>query len=113
MKGSPIRIEAIYEDEKIDTLGKPYSACFMAFSPHGGDDCVFGATTDVRTYWDSLTCSFDFNWFVFDTKAEMMEHVKEVGERYSGCLSVGFYKATDCELNEPPRGENRTNLECL
>lgn len=106
MQSVSVKPEATYENEKVDTLGKAYSVCKMVFSPHGGDEYVFGTTEKIKTYWDSLTCSFDFNWYVFDTEEEMMAYLKETDRLYSESLLVAFHKVENCELDEPPCWKN-------
>ena len=102
MKTSPLKTEALYENEKVDTQGKSFSACRMVFSPHGGDDWVFGTTEDVQAYWDSLTCSFDFKWLLFDTESEMMEYLKGIEKTQEDKGFSTYYDVKNCRLGKEP-----------
>lgn len=97
-------IEAVYNEGKVETQDKPFSACKMTFSPHGGDDWVFGATEDVQSYWDSLTCSFDFNWYLFNSASEMLEYLEE-SQNSNGFAT--YFNVKDCRLGEAPLSANK------
>lgn len=106
MNSVTAKLEATYKNGRVDTFGKAYSVCKMVFSPHGGDEYVFGTTDKVKTYWESLTCSVDFNWYLFDFVDEMQTYLKEIDRLYSESLMVSFHKVENCELDEPPHWKN-------
>lgn len=106
MTTTTLKLEAIFQDGHVDTLDKPYTACWMAFSPHSGCDWVFGETEKVKAYWESLECSFDYQWFLFDSKAELLESLKEVEKEMETFSYSTFYPVDTCLLGTEPEMKN-------
>lgn len=63
--------KAIYLNDKIDTLNKPFSVCLMVSGPKDNCNLIVGDTNEVKNYWESLDVSLDFQWYIFDTKEQM------------------------------------------
>lgn len=103
METNTFQLKAVYKEGNLDTFGKAYSACRMEFSPHSGYDWVFGQTEQVKAYFESLTCSFDFNWFLFDSEENMLESMKEVEADKLVYLYSKFYPVDACSMGEEPK----------
>lgn len=98
--------KAIYENGIVNTLEKPFSACWIVCSPHDNSNLIVGETDKVKTYWGSLEDSFDFEWCLFHSKEEMETGIKEITKEPAPSGEWMLFNVEDCENRLSPHEQN-------
>lgn len=91
-----------FENGTVDTKDKPFSICWMVFSPN--DDCnlIYGETEKVKSYWESIEESIDFDWYLFETKEEMEAGIAQLTKTTAPISTWRVYKVADCKNGSCP-----------
>lgn len=99
--------KAIYENDIVDTSEKPFSACWMVFSPHDDSNLIVGETDKVKGYWESLEDSVDFQWYVFNSKEEMEAGIKQITQEPAPSGDWMLFNVENCVNGSAPNEQNR------
>jgi hypothetical protein len=102
--------KVIYENGIVDTLNKPFSACWMVFGPNDCCNLIVGDTNKVKSYWESLDDSFDFQWYIFDSKGEMESGIKQITREPAPFITWLLFKVEDCINGSYPNGNLGVDL---
>lgn len=98
--------KVIYENGTVNTLEKPFSACWIVCSPHDNSNLIVGETDKVKAYWGSLEDSFDFQWYLFNRKEEMEAGIKQITKEPAPSGEWMLFAVENCVNGLPPQEQN-------
>jgi hypothetical protein len=96
-----VHFEASEKVEGNAKLKKKFSACKMIFCPYDVSNLVVGKTKDVHAYFNSMN-NFDYEWYVFDTKAQMEAGIKQITSQRTWYMTWMRFEVADIKLGSYP-----------
>lgn len=74
---------------------------------------IVGETDKVKAYWGSLEDSFDFQWYLFNSKEEMEAGIKQITKEPAPSGEWMIFNVNDCEQGSAPIGDKGGRREMV